>query len=184
MAGPCFSEIQCQVTVLFRTCQYENAQMYHTCNPRLRFAWPDQLKSCMFILVHACSWDDSTIQSDTPPSTTPNGMSDHLWLCFWLWQPSASLCTACHDDVVKIIECACEHNVCLIPCGGNASQAIWKRLIELFMSSLVCSLPCTAPNGLDLANASLPFLLLVSLFVARLSLLCCPGQLCDTFCFF
>lgn len=30
-------------------------------------------------------------------------------------------CTGCHDDVVKIVELACKHNVCLIPYGGEHS---------------------------------------------------------------
>lgn len=29
--------------------------------------------------------------------------------------------TGCHDDVVKIVELACKHNVCLIPYGGEHS---------------------------------------------------------------
>lgn len=32
----------------------------------------------------------------------------------------------CHDDVVKIVELACKHNVCLIPYGGEL-LAHWTR---------------------------------------------------------
>uniref|UniRef100_A0A8B9H2T7 Alkylglycerone-phosphate synthase n=1 Tax=Astyanax mexicanus TaxID=7994 RepID=A0A8B9H2T7_ASTMX len=33
----------------------------------------------------------------------------------------ARACVYCHNDVVKIVELACQHNVCLIPYGGGTS---------------------------------------------------------------
>eukprot|EP00794_Sanderia_malayensis_P010834 gene10834-11986_t len=35
--------------------------------------------------------------------------------------PDAVLWPSCHDDVVKIVQCAAKHNVCLIPFGGGTT---------------------------------------------------------------
>ena len=34
------------------------------------------------------------------------------------------LTTACHDNVVKIVEAACKHDVCIIPFGGKYSMSV------------------------------------------------------------
>lgn len=45
--------------------------------------------------------------------------------------------TDCHNDVVKIVELACKHNVCLIPYGGE-SLVKSKLLISIF-TGYVCT---------------------------------------------
>lgn len=45
----------------------------------------------------------------------------------------------CHNDVVKIVELACKHNVCLIPYGGEyftvANPIVEYIIMFLFMFS-------------------------------------------------
>lgn len=40
-------------------------------------------------------------------------------LCFKKTKRSSMFFADCHNDVVKIVELACKHNVCLMPYGGE-----------------------------------------------------------------
>lgn len=39
----------------------------------------------------------------------------------------------CHNDVVKIVELACKHNVCLIPYGGEYFKIFVNSIVQFIL---------------------------------------------------
>lgn len=51
----------------------------------------------------------------------------------WFKTTTTRFCVfaGCHDDVVKIVELACKHNVCLIPYGGELDTHLASKQNKL-----------------------------------------------------